>query len=134
MQNKEIFTYEIPNYLINEPSSKHLSTAESASIDLTLNFSLMEKLYRDIWIIKKIGKYNLSRYLILSVSYEEDLFFVENREFNIWGDGETLNQAFKSFEDFFLYDLMSYLKTSPKDMDYFACQELRRYKDILNIS
>ncbi len=133
LQNKEIITYEMPAFKITESWIKNVSFKESESLDLTFNIPTLEYTHNDNWIIEKIGNYNLARYLILTVSYEENLFFVENEEFNIWGDGNTLDQAFTSFENFFLYDLNSYLTTPLENMDIFARQELKKYKSILNI-
>jgi len=134
MQNKEIQSYEIPIYQRSSTDPIEVILQKSSDIVLEHNILLEEVIPSDICIVRRIGKYNLSRYLILTVAYEADLVFVENQEFNIWGEGDTLDKALKSFEDFFLYDFESYKNTPIEKMDFFARQELKLYKALLNIS
>lgn len=134
MQNKEIQLYEIPIYLKSSSGPEKVILQKSSDIVLEHNILLEEIISSDICIVRRIGKYNLARYLILTVVYEAGLVFVENQEFNIWGEGKTLYEALKSFEDFFLYDFESYKNTPIEKMDFLARQELKLYKTLLNIS
>ena len=87
-----------------------------------------------IKILKKVGQYNLAWPIILSISYIDDLICVESKTPHLWGEGETLDKAIKSYENFFLYDLESYLDSPIEKLDYYAQQELALYKVLLNIA
>ena len=89
--------------------------------------------FTELHLLTKIGKYRLKRRLRVTITREGDLFFVENQELNLWGDGTTPEEAIESFERFFLYDLRSYMQTPVEKMDYFATQELMRYKSLLGL-
>jgi len=131
MQNKDIQNYELQLLKQSCPSSMFKLPLQSSSSVSQFPYLSNKIAYRDICIITNIGKYSLNRYLLLEVDYEDGIFFVENREFNLWGEGASLNQAINSFKDFFLYDLKSYLNTPEKKMDYFARQKLKKYKSII---
>jgi len=131
MKNEVIEQYEFP---ILEESDAYLKIAEEVkSSSIIYKYENLEKKYvsSDICIIQDVGKYNLNRYLILEVNYEDEIVFVENREFNLWGEGDNLDDAINSFKDFFLYDLKSYLKTPEEKMDFFAKQEQKKYISII---
>lgn len=87
-----------------------------------------------VMIIRKIRNYSLTWPLILTITYENNLVFVENEMPNIWGEGDTLEEAKKSFEHYFLYEFESYKNTPLEKMDYFAQEELKLYKALLGIS
>ena len=87
----------------------------------------------ELRILTKVGKFRLKRRLSITITQDGGLFFAENQELNLWGEGSTSEEAILSLERFFLYDLKSYLKTPPEKMDYYAAQELMRYKSILGL-
>ena len=130
MENEEIQNYEFQLSKLSCYSPIEIPVPSSSGISklqiLSNNISSP-----DICIITSIGKYSLNHYLFLDVDYEDGMFFVENREFNLWGEGDSLDQAINSFKDFFLYDLKSYLNTPENKMDYFARQELKKYNSII---
>jgi len=134
MQNKEIHSYKIPPYQKSSPGLIEVPVQKSSYISTEQIILFNEIVSNDICIVKRIGSYNLSRFLILTVVYESGLVFIENHEFNTWGEGNTLDEALKSFEDFFLYDFESYKNTPIEKMDFFARQELKSYKTLQNIS
>ncbi len=131
MKNEEIQKYEFQLSKLSCPSSIFALPGQSLSSVSKFTNLPHNIASPDICIIKSIGKYSLNRYLFLDVNYEDGMFFVENREFNLWGEGDSLDQAINSFKDFFLYDLKSYLNTPENKMDYFARQELKKYKSII---
>jgi len=131
MQNEEIQNYEFQLSKLSCPSSIFEFSVQSSSSVSQFPYLSNKIASRDMCIIRNIGKYSLNRYLLLEVEYEDGTFFVENREFNLWGEGDSLDQAINSFKDFFLYDLKSYLNTPENKMDYFARQELKKYKSII---
>jgi len=130
MQNEEIQNYEFQLSKLSCYSPIEIPVPSSSGISklqiLSHNISSP-----DICIITSIGKYSLNHYLFLDVDYEDGMFFVENREFNLWGEGDSLDQAINSFKKFFLYDLKSYLNTPENKMDYFAQQKKKQYKSII---
>lgn len=133
MKNKEIFNYELPISQIGTPGPTKVLVQETCEISPRQDFAILVNLPTDICLVTKIGKYNLSRFLMLTAIYEGGLVFVENQEFNIWGEGKTLDGAIKSFEEFFLYDFKSYKNITEKKMDFAARRQLKSYKEILNI-
>jgi hypothetical protein len=130
MQNEEIKKYEfqLSNLSCYSPIEIPVQSSSGISKFKILAHKISSP---DICIITSIGRYSLNRYLFLDVDYEDGMFFVENREFNLWGEGDSLDHAINSFKDFFLYDLKSYLNTPENKMDYFARQELKKYKSII---
>jgi len=107
-----------------------------SSLDLNLkqNIALGGSLGPEIKIIRKVDSYELEIPLMLMVSYRGNLVFVEDEYLNIWGEGDTIEQAIKSFENFFLYDFKSYMDTPPNRMDLFAQEKLKYYKYLLKIA
>lgn len=87
----------------------------------------------DVFLLSRVKNRPLRHAIMLTVAHEENLIVVESQTPKIWGEGETLEEAIKSYEDFFMYDLKSYLNTPIEKMDFFARQELKLYKDLLNI-
>lgn len=88
----------------------------------------------EIKVLRKIEDYSLEIPIILSVSYQEDSVFVEDEYLNLWGEGDSIEEAIKSFEDFFLYDFESYKDTPLDRMDFYAQEKLRYYKYLLKIT
>jgi len=131
MQNEEIQKYEFQLSKLSCASPISYIPVQSDSSKSQVIYLSNEIASHDTCIITNIGKYKLNRYLLLEVDCEDGMFFVENREFNLWGEGDSLDQAINSFNDFFLYDLKSYLNTPENKMDYFARQELKKYNSII---
>ena len=133
MQIERMHQYELPLFEESNACLDINIDTETKSSSRIYSFSILEKkiIPSDICIIKNVGMYSLNRYLILEVRYENEIVFVENREFNLWGEGNSLDDAINSFKDFFLYDLNSYLNTTEEKMDYFAQQEQKKYKSII---
>ena len=102
--------------------------SDSSGIDSRINISVRRNTSTEIVIIRNIRNYSLAWPLILTVTYENDLVFVESEMPNIWGEGDTLEEAKQSFEDFFLYEFESYKNTPIEKMDFFAQEELKLYK------
>lgn len=127
-------------------SSSHIEGHHSNPLDISvfqvqktsniLFQKFLEKQYvtPEIRIINKIGKYNLAWPIILTITYENDLIFIESETPNLWGEGESIEDAIRSYENFFLYDFESYKNTPKEKLDYFAQQELNLYRALLNIS
>jgi len=103
-------------------------------INFRTNVSIRRNSSDEILIIRRIGKYDLAWPIILTVLHENDLIFVESENPYIWGEGDTIEEAKQSFEDFFLYEFESYKNTPIEKMDFFAQEELKLYKVLLNIS
>jgi len=133
MQIERMHQYELPLFEESNASLDLNMDIETKASSQIYSFSILKNktIPSDICIITNIGKYRLNRYLILEVRYEDEIIFVENREFNLWGEGNSLDDAINSFKDFFLYDLNSYLNTTREKMDYFAQQEQKKYKSII---
>jgi hypothetical protein len=103
-------------------------------LDSKQNIILGANLSREIKIIRKVENYELEIPLMLTVSYRDNLIFVENEFLNLWGEGDSIEEAIKSFENFFLYDFKSYMDTPPNRMDLFAQEKLKYYKYLLKIT
>jgi len=144
MQNKEIITYELPICNITGSEAIHISHEMTANLKfhqfIPSNIGIeylhitQNHVSNHLCIITQIGEHKLNRSLILTVVYEGGLVFVENEEFNIWGEGNSLEEATESFEDFFLYDLELYKNTPLESMDFFARQNYKLYESIIDIS
>jgi hypothetical protein len=102
-------------------------------LSIKTNINLEIKGSSEIRYIQKLGGHNLTRPLELRISYRADHVFVDNEELNLWGEGSSLEEAEKSFEDFFLHDFKIYKKTPAKKMDFSAREKLKAYKNLLKI-
>lgn len=108
--------------------------SDSSGLSLRINVSVRRNTSTEIEIIRKIRNYSLAWPLILTVTYENDLVFIESEMPNIWGEGDTLEEAKQSFEHYFLYEFESYKNAPIEKMDHFAQEELKLYKALLGIS
>lgn len=134
MPNKEIQIFQIPPYSQIPYVSASYLTQTPAGLEIDQDIIINKSISTEIRIVRKIRTYRLAWSLILSVSYEDDLVFVDSEVPNIWGEGDTLEEAIKSYEDYFFYEFDSYKDTPSEEMDFFARQELKLYKALLNIS
>jgi len=120
--------YEIPEYA----GSSSVIQASTQSISAGhINFVYAEDITSGVVLLEQIGDRHLNRRLALTINYEREFVFVENQEFNLWGEGKTLDQAIEDFEDFFLHDLEAYLRTPPDMMDFYARQRLKLYHELI---
>jgi hypothetical protein len=105
----------------------------STTTRVVMSISYEKKSSESLCFVYKILDYVLTRPLRLSVSYKDDGIMLENFEFDLWGYGETFDDAYASFVDFFKYDIESYKNTPTMEMDFFAQLEWMRYKSLLGI-
>lgn len=139
--NSEIECYRVNNISI-QSSINRVTNFEilpfnifaSFNPNLKQNITLGGILSPEIKIIRKVDNNELEIPLMLTVSYRRNSVFIENEYLNLWGEGDSVEEAIKSFEDFFLYDFESYKDTPVEKMDILAQEKLRRYKYLLKIS
>jgi len=133
MSNRAIHSFKIPQYNQSSYGTAIYPTHEPVALGFAQDVTLSANVSA-FRIIRKIGGRRLAWPLILSVYYEDDLIFVESDMPDLWGEGVTFEEALKSYEDFFFYEFESYKNSPPEEMDFFALQELKLYKALLNIS
>jgi len=109
------------------------SVRDEAPISIPISIFYENKSSKNLCFVYKVMDYVLTRPLLLQVSQIDELFVVENSEFNLWGDGKTFDDAYNSFIDFLIYDIESYKNTLIAEMDYFAQLEWLKYKSLLGI-
>jgi len=134
MPNSEIVTYKVNDYMISLSEVMQLPPRDMNTFDLSWDILSEKNITSEYCILRKVGSYELEWAQILTVSYEDDLVFVESEMPSIWGEGATLEEALKSYEDFLLYDFESYQNTPIENLDFFAQQELKLYKYLLKVA
>jgi hypothetical protein len=134
MSNKEIQTFQVQQYFQSSFAIEDYTLQGTKGLYLVQDFILKKSVSTEFQIVRKIKNYRLAWPLILSVSYEDDLVFVESEMPNLWGEGSTEEEALKSYEDYFIYDFKSYKNIPQEKLDFFARQEFKLYKALLNIS
>lgn len=123
-----------PDYPYNSSSSAFPPTLDgfdTRDLNLIRNVSLKSDISIEIRIIRHIKSQKLSQPLILTVSHEDNLVFIEEEILNIWSEGDTYEEALENFEDFFLYDFESYKNMPKKKMDVYAREVLKLYRALL---
>jgi len=102
-------------------------------MDLTYS-SAENKTLTDHAILTQVGKHALAYRLLVTIERKANMFFARNDLLNVWGDGDTQEEALESLERFLLHDFMTYLKTPEKELDCFAKIELQRYKQLFQVA
>lgn len=89
---------------------------------------------KEIRVLFQVDEYHLAQGLRIEITHEDNIYFAKNDLFNVWGDGETLEEAINSLERFLLYDFKSYSNTPEEKLDYFAKIERQRYRWLFQVA
>jgi len=95
-------------------------------------FDVSRDIANSVFSIDRIENRILNNSIFLTVRNEDNIFIVENEELNLWGDGDTLDEAIVNFEKFFIYDYKTYQKAKPTKLDDCAKELFAKYKKYLN--
>ncbi|MBA7655657.1 MAG: hypothetical protein GH143_02210 [Calditrichaeota bacterium] len=77
--------------------------------------------------LSEIGPHKLKWPIVIEVYKVNNIYIAEDHEFNLWGDGTTIDEAIDSIQAFFSHEYQRYIDIPDDRMDLLARREKSKY-------
>ena len=78
-------------------------------------------------------EYELKKPIQVKVTYEDELFYVESSELDIYVDGASEEEAFINFYDFFITDFENWVNSNDAELTDDAMEMKKKYLEYVSI-